>query len=356
MSFIRFILATSIFATLSVPSFAQSIGVSLPLTSRYKPIAERMEFGAHMAISDLGERGANITMRVVDDGCDPTKAPSVAEQLSGTEIVVGPLCYDTAVAITGSLKTQGYATPVVAFDIRNGNLERARKIDELDLFAIGHTTDAEARAVLDKALTPLNGRPFAILDDGSVHGRSLSDNIRLIGEQQGIKPATLANFRPLQQNQRAVLRRLNRSGIEALVVAGAPEDVLTIIRDMKALDYDWPVIVGEQATLLAFEDDAKELDHPLTMIAPLPPKMVGAEDLLSKLKEQNILPDISLFHGYALVQLASQFAQTDGVPLENQSFETILGPVSFGPDGRAELTPFGIFRWENGQFVAESQG
>ena len=321
---------------------AERIVLSLPETSRYAPVAERVRQGAELAAERLREAGRPISLTVLDDRCESEAVSGLIPQIDGAQIVIGGLCFETARAMAKILSERDgdKATPVIALGARNRALQRARSHDGLSLFAIGPEATAEAQAFVDLAIPAFAGKPFAIIDDGSVHGRSLADDIRLLGEKVGIKPIAVANFRPLQSRQTATLRRLMRSGVEALIIAGAPEDIVTISRDMKTLGLEWPVAIGEQAALLSFTKDAQTVPDEWVMIRPAAVPATIAQSISRALAARDIEAEAAHFDGYALLQIAAAANTPVAGSLADQSFNTIFGKVSFGEDGRSRFRPF----------------
>ena len=329
------------------------IGLSLPLSGRSSPVAERIEFGALAAVNKLKADGFDIRLVLVDDGCDERKVPEAVEKLRAerVKIVVGPVCFDVARQIAASINGEDGATvPVIALNTRNPLLNRYRDNDGLPLFEISNSPEDEAQAVVEQILPRFEGKPFAILDDGSVYGRGLADQVRLLAQEAALTPVENANFRPLQTTQISVLRRLKRSGVEALFLAASPEDIVTISNDLKGLQYGWIMGVGETAQLLPFALNAEAVPDGLLMVRPRDLPTNNAADLLARLKNDKVEVEDSLLLGHVLVEIAAIFARDGEAKLQGKNFETVIGPVSFGADGRAKLTPFALYRWQNGAF------
>ncbi len=323
------------------------IGMSLPVTGRSAPIAQQMQTGAALAIQKVRKAGYDIQLKFADDKCAAENASDVARSLNDASIVVGPLCFDTAKAIAEALNPDRASPlrPVIGFGTRNKLLQRARDFDRLPLFVVGKSPQAEAEAFVKFVLPQFARKPFAIIDDGSLHGRSLSDDIRLLGEQAGFKPVTVANFRPLQTTQRTLIRRLQKSGVEALIIAAASEDAITIVKDLSNLNLKWPVAVGEQSALLPLMDGVENIGGELLMVMERQPDISGSGVLATL---PSIITDgakMSVLHGYMLVEIAAQMIASKDFNLNNRKFDTELGPLTFGENGRATLAPFALYRW-----------
>jgi len=319
---------------------ADVIGLSLPLKGRYAPVTERMEFGALQAVEELRKQGRDITLVTVDDGCDEKQIATTANKFleARAKIVVGPVCFDFAAKLAKALNTEDGSTPtvpVIASNTRNKLITRLLEVDDLPLYALSSAADAEARAVVEQIIPTFGSRPFAILDDGSVYGRALSDEIRLIGEELGARPIESTNFRPLQTSQIALLRRLQKSGIEALFIAASPEDVVTIATDMRTLGLNWPIGTGERGALLPYIATDPSVLNNLTMVS-----------------ERMTETDRHVMQGQALIEIAARALQTETPKLEKTVFETVFGPIKFTASGQAEPLAFQALKWKDGAFTA----
>ncbi len=331
------LLALAVFvAAPTVALSAERIGLAVPLSGRQAPVGDRVEFGAFMELEDARADGKTVELVLADTGCTAEGALAASEQLKAAEveIVIGPLCTEAAIALAGAMED----VPVLSLDTRNPLLARQREFDSLPLFELGHAPDAEARAIVDLVLPRFAGRPYALLDDGSVPMRALSDTLLLRADEAGLRPTQIANFRPLQSTYRTLLRRLGRSGIEALVVLAAPEDVVTIARDMQALGLEWEIGTGESGRLLPYNDPPLPQGMTVISVQPADPPPSNIAGLAERLLTAKANVEDALVSGYAAAQVAVAFEPE--TPLVNQSFDTIMGPVAFDANGRATPLSF----------------
>jgi len=323
---------------------ADVIGLSLPLNKRYAEFSERIELGAFLAQKQLNNFGQDIEISLVDDKCDSSTVPELTKQLANVKAIIGLPCFKVATELARAFKENEIASPVFTLRTRNPTLKRLRDVEGLSLIEFANTPDAEAKAAMELIIPKFKAKPYAILDDGSVYGRGLADALRLLAEQNGLKPITSANFRPLQTNQRALVRRLQRSGVEAVFVAADSEDVVTIANDITALNLNWPVATGEQISLLPFANGAKELERPIYAVAPVIRPIINTE-AQELFLQQKIPTDPETILGYVMVEVASQLIKTPN----QKEFETILGNIEIGSDARLIVEPFQLYQWSNGQ-------
>ncbi|MEP1207917.1 MAG: ABC transporter substrate-binding protein [Rhizobiaceae bacterium] len=332
---------------------ADVIGLTLPLENRLSPVAKRIEFGAQLAAQKLSKSGQSVELALFNDGCDADNAPAIARSLheAGTKIIIGPVCFRVATALAKHAKESNGAIasiPIITVNTRNKMLNRLREVDELPLYSVSNAPNAEARAVVDLLLPRFGNRPFAILDDGSVYGRALTDDIRELGEQAGLRAVVSSNFRPLQTTQIAMLRRLRKSGVEAVFIAAAAEDVVTIANDIRKLKLNWMIATGERGQLLPY---AATPDSNMAGLLMVSEREMATEDRQKQIGDIGELElDNGLLLGHALVEIAAAAIDRGLNDLSGQSFDTIIGQVAFDKNGRASPIPFVASQWRDGVF------
>ena len=327
-------------------AIAADLVLSVPLTGRYAPIGKRIEFGALAALAGTGLKTA-----IVDDGCDAEKVAEIAKTVRQElpRLVAGLPCFAVATALVEALQKDG--VPVLATGTRSPLLDDLRRRRGLGIHELGAAAGDEARVIVDSLLPTLEGRPYALLDDGGVYGRGLAEAVRLAAENRGLAPALTANFRPLQTTQRALLRRLSRSGVEALVIAAGAEDVATIEVDLKELGLDWPIIMGARTTLMPFAEKVSAVREGLLGVeAPIPPALRAI--LAEQGGEANPVPaDLWTAHGYIIGQIAAGLPKDAPADLAGLTVETAVGPLTFDEAGRVTPIPLRAVRWDGSAMV-----
>ena len=325
-----------------------TIGLSLPLSGRYAPLGRQIEIGVLKAIEDhVRSGGVRPEIAPVDDACTGDNAKANAEVLRDRRaaIVIGLPCFEAAFALLDALEEQ--PVPVLALGLRHPETEP--RIAEGDpLFVIGPDGTAEARAIAERVLATWRDRPFALLDDGSVYGRALSDALRALAAEQGLQPIEAATFRPLQSNQAALVRRLARSGVEAIFVAGDAEDAATFARDARRVAPGMAVATGETGALVPF---LEALPPPGLLVVARPARREEprASILVERLENDRLPPDDGILEGYALAQIA--LAALADRSLSRRAHDTVIGTIDFREGRRAVSSPFRLLRWNGSRLV-----
>jgi branched-chain amino acid transport system substrate-binding protein len=342
----RVVLAAGLTLACGAAGTAERIGQAIPLSGIPNEVSSRLELGLSIAATEARQRGAHITVTLADSGCSKEAAQLAGETLkqADVQIVIGPLCALAAATIAEIVKP----VPVIALDTRNPLLARQRDIGDLALFELGADADAEARAIVEKVLPRFKGAPFALLDDGGIYGRGLSDAIRLTAEEAGLSPAEVATFRPGQDSQKPLLRRLARSGIKAIVVLAPAEDISRLASDLAELDLGWQIAAGEAGRLLPLADGTENVPDGVMAVFPTNPSEAATEALTDRIVGQDARVEDLIVAAHALMSVA--VAYDPSRLLETQSFPTLLGNVTFGTDGRATPLAFALYTWRNGAF------
>ena len=321
------------------------IGLVVPLSGTFKQVGQNIQKGFLKGVADEKNKGNRLKIQIEDDGCDAEIARQKARKMEKVDVIVGPVCFDAAKALMEEMKEKN--VPMIALDTRNELLERMRGYHELPLFALSPNPMDEAKAMVELGIPYFAGKPFAMLDDGSVHGRNLSDAMQLLGQKNGAKPIVIADMQPLRTNYRTLLGQMKRAGAKALMIAAQAQDVEVLIGNMKELEIKWPVVLGEQAELMMQNGIEPKIENVIFIGSDFKKTKKGKD------VEADILPENrtkAFFEGYALLEIAVQVAKREHGQQFKQPFETILGEIIF-VNGRGNHRPFRAKVWDGNKFT-----
>jgi len=326
---------------------AETIALSLPLSGDFAEIGRGFSTGAKLAIESLE---TDHTLFIADDGCDPDLAKLAAKDIRSQKaaIVTGMICNEAALALASGLRDS--KTPLLVAGARSVRLIKDREREEWNLWRISPGDNTAAEQIARYAIANFKDTAFALIDDGTIYGRSLTDIIRLRLDEAGMKPQFSDTFRAAQSTQAGMLRRLERSGVAmAIIAAATTEDLFTIAKDHKALGIKTGLILTEQLSLLPFLEDAQEASESiLVMMEPSYASLDSTGELTKLLTERKIKPELSIYEGYAAVQVAIQALEIRDPSLNGKRFETIIGPVEFNDRGENIYNPYKLHVWRDG--------
>jgi len=328
---------------------APRIGFAAPLSGPMALLGTQMRDGAAIAAERAGAE-----LLVADDGCTAEGGETAARALvqGQAEIVVGFLCFEAIETALPVFKEAGIA--VVTPGVRANGLTDRRVRTGWPVWRLAPRADAEAAAI--GAILPRQWRTehFAIVDDGTIHGRELAESLRLAAEIAGLKPVFLDTYRPQMENQIGLVGRLARAGAAYVFVGGDRDDIAIMARDAGQLGHDL-VFAGGEA--LRAPGDVPLATGTL-MIAPPEWADHPDGDALQRFTEAGVVPEGYVLPAHAAVTVAIEALRRaraeDRAPadiLARERFETLVGPVSFDDKGDRAQSPFILHRYDGERFL-----
>ena len=275
-------------ATLWLPlAHAQemSIGVAAPLSGGFAALGQQILDGARTAARSQDVEDAIVE---ADTSCSPEGGVEAARLLIDRKvrIVIGFLCTDAIESALPLFKEAGI--PVVTPGVRTATLTDQRERTGWPVFRIAPRADAERDAIAAILVQRWRETFFAIVDDGTIYGRELAENLRVAAELRELKPVFVDTFRPQLDNQIGLAGRLRRAGATHVFVGGDRSDIAILSRDAKGMDYPVTVAGGEA---LRAEDSAVPLAVGTLMVGLPRWADIAAPDALATLADGEIEPD-----------------------------------------------------------------
>lgn len=337
------------------------IGVAAPLSDSEAILGGQLTGGVEAAAARLSRAESPVETITADTTCSAEGGRQAAETFVATNvaIVVGFLCTEALEAALPALRQA--EIPTLDVGVRANRLtDRRERTGDL-LWRIAPRSDAEALKVAETLAARWQDQPFGLVEDGSITARGLTDTVRRLLEEQGMVPQTIDNYRPAEEKQFALARRLERTGVTRYFIAGDRPDVATIARDAAELGLDLEIVGGE--SLL----DEASIDVPLPDgIVAVAPRTRFAE--LDDGSDATVLGEGGTAKGYygpafaateiaiAAVRAARDNGRTVPAVLQSETFATGLGTVRFDSKGDSDLDLYRVFVWRGDRFADEAGG
>ncbi len=352
------IMAAILLTFSNVKTKAEIIALSVPLSGDFADIGRNFSTGAKLAMEKLG---SGHELFIVDDGCESGLAKFAAQDLQTKPIaiVTGMLCNDVAQTFANELRDANI--PLLINGARSSRLIKDREREDWNLWRMSPGDDAPAEIFSKIIVDELRDKPFAIVDDGTVYGRSMTDAIRLRLNEADVRPQFADTFRAAQSTQAGLLRRLERSGVAVAIIASSSvEDLVTITRNLQELDIKIELITTEQLAVLPFLENPQQFAKGTKVIMQSPSSTLEAtQSLTTLLVQSEIRPDEAIYQGYAAIETAlaalGDTSEQTIKNLENNSFQTIVGIVKFNPDGSNMNNPYKPHIWLDDKLTPVSQ-
>ncbi|HVK92614.1 MAG TPA: ABC transporter substrate-binding protein [Mycoplana sp.] len=327
------------------------IAVVAPMTGPLAILGDQVRAGARSAAASSG-----AALVEIGESCDERGDDAIARSILSAEAsaAIGFLCTEDLQAALPALAEAGI--PAITLSARSGVLMEDALKRNWPLFRLAPAPGMEAQKAVDVIATSWAAEPFALIDDGLIHARELAESIRLKLEEKGMKPVFVDTYRPAQEQQIALVRRLAKVGATRVFVGGDRTDVAVIVRDAQAERLPLTFLGGE-AMMAA--DTTTALPEGTEAIV-LPTDGVTAEStvLAAALKESGIAAEGYVLPAHAAVTLLGK-AAAEAVParlpladvLVGHTFPTVLGPIGFSADHELRDNPYVLMQWRGGRFV-----
>lgn len=346
------------------------IGVAAPLSGSPSILGRQLMDGASAAAGKAGE-ASDFAIEIVeaDTNCSADGGKLAAQRFvdAGAKIVVGFLCTDALEAALPILKVA--EIPLIDVGVRASRLTDRRPRTGNLVWRIAPRSDAEGRSIAALLAERWKDEPFGLIDDGSIAARGLSDTVRRLLAEKGLKPQSIDNYRPAEEKQFGLVRRLQRTGVTRFFISGDRPDIAIIIRDAGEIGMTLQVIGGEslidEAGEAALAGDVVAV-APKTRFPDLSDGGAAPDPEATPIEQDAAGPQGYFGPAYAATEIAVAAIRTaneagtgkEGIQkaLSDKTFGTALGPVRFDAKGDSDLDLTQIYAWTGERFVPEAGG
>ncbi|MBB3591130.1 branched-chain amino acid transport system substrate-binding protein [Rhizobium sp. BK529] len=333
-----------------------TIGVVAPQDGTFASLGAQVRAGAVFQIGQAGD-----TIVPISESCEDNSGPAIADALiaAKVQIAIGFLCSETLEGALPKLKDANI--PAITVSVRSRILMEDSLKNGWPLFRLAPRDGDEAEKIIQIILQQWTAFPIALIEDGTIHGRELTEAVRDALEENGLKPVFTDTYRPGQEQQIGLVRRLKRAGATKVFIGGDRNDVATIARDAKAENISLDILSGDAMRApnqpLALADGVRAVAIPEYALLP------EADSTVHAMRAAGVEPE-----GYALPAAAAaliadqavQAAVTEGKPIAEKligtQFNTPIGPVIFTPAHELSQNPYRLLQWRGDAFVPPAGG
>ena len=340
-------------AALPARAEALQIGLVIPQSGQFKLLGDHVREAFTIWNADNPGRFDDIVEG--DDGCTPESGADAAAAMieASVDIVVGFLCTESLAAALPVLSESNI--PVMTLTVRADIIgEEAARLG-WEFFRLAPRAGSEAEIAADAIFRFWADKPFALIEDGAISGRELVEAIRVMLENRALDPTFVDNYRPGQDTQPSLVRRLNSAGVSRVFVGGERADLAVIAQEA---DYQ-----GVELRFMgsdALHAPAGEFPLPDGTIAVLSAGAVpGPEDAAAReaFADHGLIAEGLRIPAYAAAQILGAVAarmeygdaELDEL-LTGRTFDTALGPVTFDEDGERREPGFVLAIQDDGVF------
>lgn len=374
MRYRAFLLLTAL-AVLSSPSLGAPpgilrLGAVVPLTGRFASGGAQVRAGYEMAVEDLNARGGvrvggqqlRLELALVDDESDPTKTVSRMEALAQQDIAVylGGFGSDLHAAAAAVAEKNRIPYCGVAFALW-GIHQRGFKY-LFSPFPKSPELAIETYRMFNGYL-PTDQRPrrVAIFAERTDWGREMSNLWSVRSTEFGYQVVFRGEYTVGTRDLSDLILRAKAANAELVLSIPTPPDGITLVRQMKELDFNPKAYVTIRAADAPAWSQSLGRDGDFALLMPgwhYAVKFPGASELNSKHQQRFGRPaDVLVGPAYACVQVVADAVQRAG-SLDRERIReamaatnlraTVVGPVRFRPDGTSPVTTV-VVQWQGGR-------
>jgi branched-chain amino acid transport system substrate-binding protein len=345
------------------------VGAVVPLTGRYAALGAQVRAGYEIGVEQtnaaggvtVGGKKMPIELTILDDESDPTKTVARLETLATQGVVayLGGAGSDlhAAAASIGDKNKIPYLG--IAFALNGIHKQGLRYL--FSPFPKSPDLAKETFVLLDGSI-PAAQRPtkVALLLERTDWGKEMGSAWESLAKQNGYQIVASGEYAPGAKDFSELILKAKSAGAEAVFALPSPPDGMTIVKQMKELDFNPKAVVFIRAAdpPVWSQNLGKDGDYfllsPGWHFAARYPKVAEVND--AHQKRLNRPADPLVGPAYACVQILAE-AITRAGSLDREKIRdaiaatnmtTVVGPVRFRPDGTGEVKVF-FQQWLKGK-------
>lgn len=327
------------------------IAVVAPTEGPFALLGQQILDGARFK---AGDRGSAIVS--IPESCEPKDSENLRKALlaSGAEAAIGFLCTESLEATLPALAEAGI--PAVTLSVRSDILMEDALKRKWPFFRLVPGAKAEAEKVTQIILSRWKNEPLALIDDGTIHGRELVESVRGALAEIGLTPVFSDTYRPAQEQQISLVRRLAKSGATHVFIGGDRSDTAIIARDAASENLPLTLMGGE--ALDAANQPVPLANGVLAVSLPDYATLPASKAAVDAMAAARLLPEgyvLPAFSAVTLLEQAKDQAGKDSISLADAllkgPYQTAIGSIRFTPAHELADDPYRLMQWQTIRFV-----
>ncbi|GAA0772594.1 branched-chain amino acid ABC transporter substrate-binding protein [Roseibium denhamense] len=335
------------------------IAVAGPMKGQFGIFGAQMIAGARQAVQDInsagGVNGQALTLETADDNCDGDQANAVANQLIGKGVVfvAGHFCFVASVAASRVYANAGIIQISPATTLPGFTDDRPGK----GIYRLAPRDDAQAEAAAAFLAENFQASDIAILHDKTAYGKGLTDAVKERLNDLDIIESFALGFDAGEDDYRYLVSQLALEGADVVYLGAYPPEAGLIKLEM-ARQIPNVVLMGADALVSEeFWSTAGEAANGTVLTYPeFLTEVPEAAALMRSLEDQDAVAERYFLSTYAAVEAWAAAANRAGTTsfeevvteLEQESVDTVLGPITFNAVGDASRPGFAVYEWQDG--------
>jgi branched-chain amino acid transport system substrate-binding protein len=337
------------------------IGTAGPMTGQYASFGEQMRTGAEAAVADInaagGVNGEMLVLEVGDDACDPKQAVAVANQMAskGAVFMAGHFCSGSSIPASSVYAEEG----IVQISPASTNPKFTDERPGPGVFRVCGRDDQQGEVAGQFLQDTFGDQKVAIIHDKTAYGKGLADATKAAFEAAGGTTVLYEAYTAGEKDYTALVSKLKQEGINALYVGGYHTEAGLMKRQMVDQGMDTVLISGDALVTDEYWSITGDAGAGTLMtFSPDPRKSESAADIVAKLEADGKTTEGYVVYTYAAIQAWAAAANAAGntdydavtAALNEGTFDTALGELSFNEQGDVSLPGYVFYEWKDGKY------
>jgi branched-chain amino acid transport system substrate-binding protein len=365
MRLIRHVLIAVASLALAAPAAAEIVvAVNGPMTGSYAIFGDQMKKGGEFIVKELNAKGGvlgqQIRLTIGDDACDPKQAVAVANKAATEKVVVviGHYCSGSSIPASDVYQENGILQISPASTNPKFTDDAAQK-GWKNVFRTCGRDDFQGVIAGAYIAEKYKGKKIAILHDKSPYGKGLADATKAQINKLGVREALYEGYNPGEKDYTAIISRLKSLGADLVYIGGYHTEVGLMLRQARDAGFNAQFMSGDanaSEELPAIAGTAVE--GFLFTFGPDPRKNPAAKATVEAIKATGFEPEGYTLYSVAAFQVWAEAARRAGsatMPkvaeaVRNQTFDTVLGPLTFDQKGDVKDPKYVLYVFRNGKY------
>ena len=335
------------------------IAVVGPMSGSFELFGKQLVDGAQFAVDEInffgGLLGEQIELREWDDECKEDKAIEAANSIvqQNINLVVGHFCSETSIA-TSKIYAENN---IIQISPATTNPKYTELRAGTGTFRLFGRSDKQGQALVDLISTKFPNSRLGIIEHKSVYADELLQQVRTALENTEINEVFFESVESGQSEYSRLINQLQSREVDVLLFIGYHDNAAQLAKEIDEVDLDIQFIAGDALNTSKFWELAGNAGDEVIFTGPINPMILSKNlDLIESFRDYEIEPEGYVLYSFAAVHLWSaavnavesvEFKKVISQINENE-FDTVLGPVKFDHKGDWELPSFVPFEWLNG--------
>ena len=345
------------------------VGAVVPLTGRFAALGGQVKTGYEIAVQQINAAGGvtvggkkhPIELTLLDDESDPTKTVARMESLASQGVVayLGGAGSDLHAAAASIADKNKIPYLGVAFAFHGIHQQGLRYL--FSPFPKSPDLTQETFVFLD-ALIPAAQRPrkLALFLERTDWGKEMGSGWESLAKKHGYQVVASGEYAPGSKDFSDLILKAKSAGAETVLALPSPPDGMTIVKQMKELDFNAKVNLFIRAADPPVWSQNLSKDGDYVLLSPgwhfaaKYPRVAELNEAHQKLFNRPADPLVG--PSYACLQILADAAARAKVldrdklrdAIAATKMTTVIGPVRFRADGTGEVKVF-FQQWQKGK-------